>query len=243
MKRLILALALVLVFGASAVALDAGEVLKKVDRNLNPASFQSYRKLINVEPDGGKKEFVLWTAKKGKDKMVAMFLDPPSEKGRTTLRLGDNMWLYLPNVGKPMRITSLQSVVGGVFNNSDILRLDFTEEYSAKSLEDKGDHYLLNLKAKTRSVAYDKLVMKVNKKKLVPIEIECHAATGMLIKTLHYKQIKDFGNGIVRPAVLETDSPLHKGYKSIMIFSKIESKEFKDEAFTLNFLPRVEELR
>lgn len=243
MKRLILALTLVLIFAASAIALDADEILKKVDRNLNPASFQMYRKLINVEPDGSKKEFVLWSAKKGKDKLIAVFLDPPSEKGRSTLRLGDNMWLYIPNVGKPMRITSLQSVVGGVFNNSDILRLDFTDEYRAVSLEDKGDHYLLILKAKTRSVAYDKLIMTVDKKVLVPIEIECRAATGMLIKTLRYKQIKDFGNGIVRPAVLETDSPLHKGYKSIMIFSKIEPKEFKDEAFTLNFMPRAEELR
>ena len=243
MKRSILALALVLIFAAATMAEDASEMLKKVDRNLNPTSFQMYRKLINVEPNGDKKEFVLWSAKKGKDKLVAVFLDPPSEKGRSTLRLGDNMWLYIPNVGKPMRITSLQSVVGGVFNNSDILRLDFAEEYSAESLEDKGDHYLLNLKAKTRSVAYDKLAMKVDKKALVPIEIECRAATGMLIKTLRYKKIKDFGNGIVRPAVLETDSPLHKGYKSIMIFSKIEPKELKDEAFTLNFLPRVEELR
>jgi outer membrane lipoprotein-sorting protein len=243
MKKSILVAALIFIFAASAMAQDAGEILKKVDRNLNPVSSQMYRKLINVEPDGRKKEFVLWTAKKGKDKMVAVFLDPPSEKGRSTLRLGDNMWLYIPNVGKPMRITSLQSVVGGVFNNSDILRLDFADEYSAESLEDKGDHYLLNLKAKTRSVAYDKLAMKVDKKTLTPIEIECRAATGMLIKTLYYKQIKDFGNGIVRPAVLETDSPLHKGYKSIMLFLKIEPKELKDEAFSLNFMPRVEELR
>lgn len=35
------------------------------------------------------------------------------------------MWLYIPNVGKPMRITSLQSVTGGVFNNADIMRLDY----------------------------------------------------------------------------------------------------------------------
>ena len=243
MNRSILALAFIFIFAASAIAQDAGEILKKVDRNLNPAASQMYRRLINVEPDGSKKEFVLWTAKKGKDKMVAVFLDPPSEKGRSTLRLGDNMWLYIPNVGKPMRITSLQSIVGGVFNNSDILRLDFADEYSAESLEDKGDHYLLNLKAKTRSVAYDQLAMKVDKKTLAPIEIECRAATGMLIKTLYYKQIKDFGNGIVRPAVLETDSPLHKGYKSIMLFLKVEPKELKDEAFSLNFMPRVEELR
>jgi len=79
-----------------------------------------------------------------------MFLSPASEKGRSTLRLGENMWLYIPNVGKPIRITSLQSVVGGVFNNSDILRLDYTSEYNVEKMEDTGDEYILHLKAKQK---------------------------------------------------------------------------------------------
>ena len=32
----------------------------------------------------------------------------------------------MPDVGKPIRITSLQSVTGSVFNNADILRIDYT---------------------------------------------------------------------------------------------------------------------
>jgi hypothetical protein len=78
---------------------------------------------------------------------------------------------------------------------------------------------------------------------MLPVVIECHAASGMLIKTLKYDKIQDFGNGLVRPSVLETDSPLYKGYKSIMIFAKIQEKKFADEVFTLNFLPKVDELR
>ncbi len=74
----------------------------------------------------GVKEFLLYQIKKDKDKIVSLFLQPDSEKGRSTLRLDENMWLYLPEVGKPIRITSMQSVVGGVFNNSDIMQLDFS---------------------------------------------------------------------------------------------------------------------
>ena len=210
---------------------------------MQPESYEMYRKLINIEPDGSKKEFVLYTVKKGQDKMVALFLAPASEKGRSTLRLGDNMWLYIPNVGKPIRITSLQSVVGGVFNNSDILRLDYSVEYNAEQISDKGDTYLLDLKAKTVSVAYDRLKMQVDKKTLLPTTIECYAISGMLIKSLHYTKIKDFGDGIVRPSMLETDSPLHKGYRSVMIFAKVKKKELADEVFSLNYLSKVDELR
>src|SRR4030042_1822762 len=105
MSRALAALLLLILAGA-AHALDGEAILRQVDRKLNPESYEMYRKLINIEPDGRKKEFVLFTVKKGRDKMVALFLDPPSDKGRATLRLGDNMWLYIPSVGTPLRSTS-----------------------------------------------------------------------------------------------------------------------------------------
>jgi len=64
-----------------------------------------YRKIVNVEPDGKKKEYTMFSVKKGLDKVAALFLAPASEKGRSTLRVGENMWLYIPNGGKPIRIT------------------------------------------------------------------------------------------------------------------------------------------
>lgn len=226
-----------------AAALDGTQILQRVDRNLEPESYESYRKLIDIQPDGSKKESVLYTMKKGRDKMVALFLAPASDKGRVTLRLGDNMWLYIPDVGRAIRITSLQSVTGSVFNNADILRIDYTAEYDVAAAEELKDAYLLSLKAKTGEVAYDRLKMWVDKQALLPVTIECFAASGLLLKTLRFKDIKDFGGGIKRPATLETDSPLYKGYKSVMLWSGLKKRDFPDEIFTLNYLPRVQELR
>jgi len=239
----VLSVLLILLLVSPAFALDGTALLKQVDRNLNPESYEMYRKLINVEPDGRKKEFTLFSVKKGADKIAAVFLAPASDKGRSTLRLGDNMWLYIPNVGKPIRITSLQSVVGGVFNNADILNLDYAVEYNVARVEEAGNEYLLYLKAKTRTVAYDQLKMWVDKGKKLPTKIECLTEANLLIKTIYFKDHKDFGGGIVRPAVIETDSPLYKGYKSIMIFAKIKKRSFKDEVFTLTYMPNIESLR
>lgn len=223
-------------------AAEGTQLLRQIDRNLSPESFESYRKIINVEPNGRKKEYIYFTAKKGKDKIAGLFLAPASDKGRSTIRLGDNMWLYVPNVGKPIRITSLQSVIGGVFNNADILALDYSVEYNAEKLEDLGKEYLLYCKAKTKTVAYDKLKIWVDKSKILPTKIECLTEAEMLIKTLYFKDIKDFGGGIVRPSIIETDSPLYKGYKSVMIFAKVVKREFPDEVFTLTFMPNMESL-
>ena len=133
LKIIVLFFSLLLAFPAYAV--DGTKLLEQIDKNLSPESYESYRKIINLEPDGKKKEYIYFTAKKGMDKMAGLFLSPASEKGRSTLRLGDNMWLYIPNVGKPIRITSLQSVIGGVFNNADILALDYSVEYNVEKVE------------------------------------------------------------------------------------------------------------
>jgi len=219
------------------------KILKKVDENLMPVSYESYRKLINEEPNGSKKEFIFFTVKKGKDKVAMLYVSPASEKGRATLRLGDNMWLYIPNVGRPIRITSMQSVIGGVFNNADIMRLDYSVEYDATILEQNESQYILNLKAKTQTVAYDNLIMWVDKKNTMVTKVECYAASGTLIKTLEFKDIKNFGDGIMRPAVIETSSPLYKGYRSLMIYSQMKLRKLPDEVFTLEYLSRLGELR
>jgi len=241
MKRIIVFLSLLIALPVYAI--DGTALLKQVDRNLSPDSYESYRKLINIEPDGKKKEFTLFTVKKGTDKVASLFIAPASEKGRSTLRLGDNMWLFIPNVGKPIRITSLQSVVGGVFNNADILQLDYAAEYDVEKVEEKGGEYLLYVKAKTKTVAYDRLKIWADKKNVLPTKIECLTEANMLIKTLYFKEVKSFGGGITRPAVIETDSPLYKGYKSVMIFAGIKKRDFKDEVFTLTFMPNLESLR
>lgn len=248
MKNLLLILILLMLFGSPAATVLAEDVsgtriLEQVDRNLQPGDLEMYRKIINIEPDGTKKEYVFRFLKKGQDKVVTLFVSPASEAGRATLRLGDNMWLYIPNVGKPIRITSMQSVVGGVFNNADIMRLDYSVEYEVDKLEEDQGEHLLHLKARSNAIAYDRLKMWVVKEQLLPTRIECYAATGMLIKTLHFKDVKDIGEGSVRPAVMETDSPLYQGYQSIMVSANLKKHSLADEVFTLNYLPRVKDLR
>ncbi|HYU69712.1 MAG TPA: outer membrane lipoprotein-sorting protein [Burkholderiales bacterium] len=226
-----------------AAAIDGQQILEKVDRNLEPESYEAYRKLIDIQPDGARKEYVLYTMKKGRDKVVALFLSPASDKGRATLRLAENMWLYMPDVGRPIRVTSLQSVTGSIFNNADILRIDYTAEYNVETAEEQKDALVLSLKAKTGEIAYDRLKMRVDRQLLLPVTIEAYAASGLLLKTLRFKDIKDFGGGIKRPATIETDSPLYKGYKSVMLWSGLKKASFSDEVFTLNYLPRIQELR
>ena len=141
-----------------------------------------------------------------------------------------------------MRI-SLQSVVGGVFNNADIMQLEYAAEYDATYGEGTEKEYILNLKARSRTVAYDKLTMWVTKDRKILRKVEAYSASGMLIKTLLFTQDKNFGGGLLRPSVIETFSPLYKGFRSLMIYQTITRRKFQDEVFTLAYMSRLNELR
>ena len=230
-------------FAINVFAQDANKLLKEVDDNLMPESYESIRKLINEEPDGSKKEFTFYTVKKGKDKVAMLYLSPASEKGRSTLRLGENMWLYIPSANKPIRITSLQSVVGGVFNNADIMQLEYSTEYDATYSKGTDKEYILDLKAKNKTVAYDKLKMWITKADKTLRKVEAYSASGMLIKTVEFKDDKNFGGGLNRPSVIDTYSPLYKGYRSLMIYQTIKKRNLPDEVFTQNYMSRLGDLR
>ena len=74
-------------------------------------------------------------------------------------------------------------------------------------------------------------------------KIEAYAASGMLIKNLYFKEVKDFGDGIIRPSIIETDSPLYKGYKSYIVFANVKKRELASEIFSLNYMDKIEGLR
>lgn len=67
-----------LFLAAPALAVDGTALLQQVDRKLEPESYEMVRKLVNIEPDGSRKEFVLYSVKKGKDRIAALFLIRPA---------------------------------------------------------------------------------------------------------------------------------------------------------------------
>jgi hypothetical protein len=85
--------------------------------------------------------------------------------------------------------------------------------------------------------------MWITKENTILRRVEAYASSGMLIKTLEFKEDKNFGKGLVRPSIVETTSPLYKGYRSLIVYQRITPRQFPDEVFTLNYLGRLGELR
>ena len=234
---------LLLVLSTSAQGLDGDTILRQIDEKMWPDSYEMYRKLVNVKSDGSKREYLMYTLKKGRGKVVNLFLQPPEEHGRVILRVGENMWLKIPDIEQPLRVSSMHSVVGGIFNNWDLMLSGFSSDYDVSRVEEEGDVYALTLKAKSRWAAYDSLRLRAGIEDLLLRKVEAYTASNMLLKTVTLSGVKDFGNGILHPARTETESPLWPGVKAIMLFGEIRKRELSDEVFTVNSMYKIDDLR
>src|SRR2546421_11156491 len=126
------ALALLLLATATpAFADEAADIVRDADRFRRPA--ESFVWKISITSQEAKKApsvdgFEVFV--KGAGRSFVKFVAPPRSVGRSLLALGRDLWIYLPDAGKPVRIPFSQRLVGQVANG-DIARADYTGDYDA----------------------------------------------------------------------------------------------------------------
>src|SRR3954467_277950 len=112
---------------------------------------------------------------KGNDNTIVMTLEPASERGQILLMKGNDLWMFLPRVSQPVRLSLAQRLVGQV-SNGDIARANFAGDYKAKLLGTGklgGETaYALELIAIDRSVTYQRVRYWVSQATFRPLVAE-----------------------------------------------------------------------
>ena len=126
-NRAIPALILVLILPVQAsFAMTPEEVhalVERVDRNSAPAQYESDLALRNFGPGGSMSEQQAHVFRKG-DRVLIAITAPAIQRGQAIIRNKDDMWMYLPNSGKVLRIGAREQSMGGEASNTDLLRVD-----------------------------------------------------------------------------------------------------------------------
>jgi outer membrane lipoprotein-sorting protein len=117
---------------------------------------------------------------------------PPRCKGEVVLFNNRNLWFIKPGVKKPVAISARQRLSGQAANG-DIASTNYARDYSAKFLREEKlngtESYLLELKARHKSVTYDKIRYWISKKQKLALKAEFLTISGELFKsaTFEYK--------------------------------------------------------
>ena len=200
---------------------SAEQILKEAGKRLFPEEFSAEIEMIQHKP--GQEDFVsrLLLYKKNKDLVRADYIYPPHQAGQRLLRREGQIWMYLPDTKRVIKMSPRQSLGGSDFNNGDIMRLNYEEDYTPTIAEETDTTWVLELRAKNRSVTYDRILYTISKDGYQSIKQAFYTLSGKLIKTLEFKQPRNYG-GLLRPSLFVMSSNLVDGMYTELTYLRFE---------------------
>jgi outer membrane lipoprotein-sorting protein len=179
---------------------------------------------------------------KGNENTVVMITEPADERGQIMLMKSHDLWVFLPNVSQPVRLSLSQRLTGQVANG-DLARANFAGDYDPKVLRtdtiDGKPYDVLELTAVDRSVTYPRVVYWVDAKTAAPYKAEFYSASNRLLKTCRYEKYETV-LGKLRPTRLRMEDALHAGEVSTLDYSGMKLRDLPDKVFTKDYLKKLE---
>jgi outer membrane lipoprotein-sorting protein len=218
---------------ASATAPDAEVLLKRSDgfRNGWP-SFITRVKITNYESGKPDEEKYYEVSQKGTDKTYVEFLSP-REKGRHLLMLGDDMWVYLPDTSRPVRITPLERLSGDA-SNGDVARTNYAVDYTPVYLrvEKVGDVecHVLELTAKRKGATYQRILYWLRVDDSRPVRAEFYLTSGKHIKSATFDDYAQIGGKTLLRRFTLYDEIRHNSH-SLLEYSQTGARDLPDKLF------------
>lgn len=170
-----------LVFLASGPVLAealADKIVKQADQARGPQ--EDFSMSVQVADSQGNeiKKSVYRVYSKGTTLSLVDQMEPVRLQGRKLLMREHDLWLYTPNIKRPTRISFEQKLTGEVANG-DLMRTNFSEDYSATiSREENIDGavaYKLHLVARNKVATYRSIDYWVDKTTLYPVRATFYA--------------------------------------------------------------------
>jgi len=183
-----------------------------------------------------------WT--RGEDEALIVIESPPREEGTATLRVGPNLWNYLPRIARTIRVPPsmmLGSWMGTDFTNDDLvkessLRRDFDARIDRRSDVPAGWWIRLDVKPGVvgRWARIDILVSDEG----LPIEERHFDRKGRLARTMAFDDIKRLG-GRRLPVHLTLTPTDTEGQRTEMRYLDVQfDVSLSDDTFSLSRLER-----
>jgi intracellular septation protein A len=239
----VIAMLLLAAASPARAADDAASIVADADRYRRPAD--SFVWKITITSQEAKKTpsvdgFEVFV--KSGARVFVKFVAPPRSVGRSLLGLGRDLWIYLPDAGKPVRIPLSQRLVGQVANG-DIARADYAGDYDAILLGDDavdgvGCH-VLDLKAKTKDVTYSAIKYWVSTDGRRPVKAEFYAGTGTLLKTGVFDNFQNVGGHPLATRLTLTDA-IRRDKRSVLDYGEVTIRELPDKYFDKNYMKTLD---
>jgi outer membrane lipoprotein-sorting protein len=198
------------------------EVVYRIDRLYRADSSYAMVEMEIVNPHWQRTlRMRAWS--EGTQKTFIRILAPAKERGTASLRIGSEMWNYLPTVNRVIRIPPsmmMGSWMGSDFTNDDLVKeftfaSDYTFRYASVEHPDAATLYIDCVPKEGRPIVWGRVLLAVDAGTLLPKSERYYDEEGRLMRTMTFSDVKLFGNRRV-PAVLELVPENKPGQKTIV---------------------------
>ncbi len=185
---------------------------------------------------------------KGTEYTLIYITAPAQESGQVFLKRGNEMWNWLPSIGRMIKIPPsmmMQSWMGSDLTNDDLIKeSSIVEDYDHKIIGEETISGLECYKIEMiphadAPVVWGKIITWISKEKNLTLQNEYYDESGKLINKETLSQIKDVGDRTIPTKFLMV--PVEKtDHETTMIFDAINfNVKMDDSFFSIQNMKRV----
>jgi len=239
MMKIKLLLLAILFLGASlAQAQTALEIIKKADEK-NRGESSRGEMSMTIYRSGWERTLKMKVWSKGTDKFMILITYPAAEKGQAFLKLGNEMWNWVPSIEKMIKLPPSmmgQSWMGSDFTNDDLVQQssiikDYTHKLLGSEKVREMDCYKIELIPKEDApVVWGKIIVWITKSGYDQWKAQYYDEDGYLVNTENASDLKKMGDRTI-PTHLEIIPADKKGQKTVMQIISMEFNVPLDDHF------------
>ncbi len=223
---------------------EALKIVTRADEIRFPReSFQTEIAVRNLSTGAQNDERKFRVLSRGNESTIVLSTEPVSERGQALLMRGRDLWIFMPSVSQPVRLSLAQRLTGQVANG-DLARANLAADYTPTIIGhedlDGQPTVVLSLTAVDRGVTYSKVKYWVAEKDNRPLKAEFYALSGRLLKTARYEEFKEMA-GRLRPTRLVLQDALKEGEVSVLTYETMNIRDLPERMFTREYLRRLEQ--
>ena len=245
---IVLGLSLLCAPPAPAAELSAKEIVRRSDDLMRGDTNQgTYR--MTVTTPAWQRELKLSVTAVGRDRTFIRILSPAKEAGIGTLRIGNEMWNYLPAVEKTIKIPPsmmLQPWMGSEFSNDDLVKESSLVDDYTHQIIDQGvydGHRILKIELRPKPgapVIWGRILRWIRADDYVPLKESYFGDNGDLVKILTFSDIGPVSDRKI-PRVWTMTSQIRPGHQTVIRLLDVRYNQPVDpDVFTLTHLKKIQ---
>jgi outer membrane lipoprotein-sorting protein len=205
-----------------AQAVEAEKIVRKMDALYRSDSSEALVEMTVVTPHWERTlKMRVWS--RGMKDTFIRILEPKKEQGFATLRLGTEMWDYLPRTAKVLKIPPsmmMSSWMGSDFTNDDLVKEftfldDYHFEMTTPEAPRAGLLYVKCVPKEGLPIVWGSVVLAVRQDDLIPVWEKYYDERGALVREITFSDVGSFGGRRI-PAVMELVPTTEEGHKTVL---------------------------